>query len=237
MMSRPPIASSKKPEAGSAGAGKAGAGKLRAVALDLDGTAKTEAGPLNPVLADRLAKLRTRGIRVILATGRSVAELEGLVDFGMFDAIVAENGTVLVVNGQSSVLAPASWLRTRDELTKVLGRGSERVVISLSREMLEKAERLVKGRAKIELNKDRIMIMPEGFDKGRGLVAALKEMGISKGVACIGDGENDLSMFEVSDYRVALQNSVGILKEKADYIASHSDGEGAVEAMDELMLR
>ncbi len=213
-----------------------GFGQLRALALDLDGTAKADGEPFNPALAERLARLRAVGVKVILATGRSVSELEGLVDFGMFDAIVAENGTILVVDGRKTILAPPDWVRERARLAKVLGQGSEEVLISLGREKLEEARRLVSGRAKVELNKDRIMVGPKGLDKGTGLLEALKGMGISGGVGCIGDGENDLPMFRVSTRKIALENSVEALKREADYVAAKPDGDGAAEAIDELML-
>lgn len=231
---RPGTARAERPHSGRVSEEADGVG-IRAVALDLDGTMMAGAEPPSASLLERLSKLRERGVAVILATGRSLAELGRFVDFGAFDAIVAENGTVLVIDGEKSVLAPPSWLRVRNEFARVLGGGTEEVVISLGREMLEAAKGVVKGRARIELNKDRIMIVPEGCDKGRGLVSALRRMGISGGVACVGDGENDLPMFEASDYAVALQNSVGILKDRADYIASRPDGEGAAEALDVLL--
>lgn len=220
-----------------AGSGGHGEGPVRAVVLDLDGTAKMGDGPFSPVLADRLSKLRARGIKVILATGRCVSELETIIDFALFDAVVAENGTVQVIGREEKILAPAEWFPLRSALVQVFGQGPEEVVISMSRSLLPDAQLVVKDRARIELNKDRVMIMPTGFDKGRGLAATLKEMGISKGVTCIGDGENDLSMFRVSDCRVALENSVDILKKEADHVTSRPDGEGAVEAIDELILR
>ncbi|MDG6960071.1 MAG: HAD hydrolase family protein, partial [Nitrososphaerota archaeon] len=49
--------------------------------------------------------------------------------------------------------------------------------------------------------------------------------------ACIGDGENDLPMFGVSGFRIALRNSVDDLKRRADYVADGSDGEGSMEAI------
>ncbi|MDG6900661.1 MAG: HAD hydrolase family protein [Nitrososphaerota archaeon] len=210
---------------------------FRALALDFDGTAITDGEPLNSDLAERIAKLRAIGVKVILATGRSVSELQELVDLGMFDAVVAENGTILVISGTKSTLAPKRWLRERKKFVKVLGQGFEEVLISLGRERLDEARSLVGGRAKIELNKDRIMVGPTGFDKGSGLKEALRRLGIGDGVVCIGDGENDLPMFRVSNVRIALLNSVEALKSEADYIASRPDGEGAAEAIGELMLK
>lgn len=210
-------------------------GGLKALALDLDGTTKAVGEPLSPLLTDRIARLREKGVKVILVTGRGVADLKTLVDPKIFDAVVAENGTIIVMKGRKRVLVPAEWSRTRDELAEALGRGSEEVLISLDRDRLEDVERLVAGRAVVELNKDRIMIAPKGFDKGTGLLEALREMSIRGGVACAGDGENDIPMFRISDRRIALQNSIEALKGQADFVASRPDGEGVAEAIDELM--
>lgn len=207
------------------------------VVLDLDGTAKMPEEPFNPALGERLAELRRRGVRVMLATGRSVAELRTIVDFGLFDAVVAENGTVQLIGGAKKILAPAEWFPVRDMLLQTFGGGSEEVVVSLDRGLLPDAERVTGSAARVELNKDRIMILPAGFDKGRGVAATLRDMGTGGKVMSIGDGENDLSMFRVSDFRVALDNSVEALKKEADYIARSPDGQGAAEAIDELILR
>ena len=79
---------------------------VRAVALDLDGTIATR----DVVSADVLRAIvaaRASGLRVLLVTGRTVAALErgfpGLV--GEFDAVVAENGCVLVGPDRHRLLA------------------------------------------------------------------------------------------------------------------------------------
>jgi hydroxymethylpyrimidine pyrophosphatase-like HAD family hydrolase len=205
--------------------------------LDLDGTTKMPGKPINPALPARLSELRRREVKVILATGRSIADLRMIIDLTLFDAVVAENGTIQLIGGRKRILVPREWFPIREAIVKAYGSGSEEVVVSLDRSLLPDAQSSVKEGATIELNKDRIMIMPTGFDKGKGVVATLRDMGVTKTVMCVGDGENDLSMFMVSDFKVALENSVDILKKEADYVASRPNGEGVVEAIDELILR
>ncbi|RLE51873.1 MAG: phosphoglycolate phosphatase, partial [Candidatus Methanomethylicota archaeon] len=48
-------------------------------------------------------------------------------------------------------------------------------------------------------------------------------------LACIGDGENDLSLFKVAGFKVAVANAVEQLKKQADYVCSLPDGEGIAE--------
>lgn len=62
----------------------------RAVALDLDGTLTTGDWP-QPAVLDRIAALRADGVRMLLITGRILADLDvefpGLAD--RFDVVVA----------------------------------------------------------------------------------------------------------------------------------------------------
>jgi hydroxymethylpyrimidine pyrophosphatase-like HAD family hydrolase len=53
---------------------------------------------------------------------------------------------------------------------------------------------------------------------------------------CLGDGENDLEMFRVCHVRVAVRNSVEVLKEQADYITTEDNGKGVTEAIDRYIL-
>jgi hydroxymethylpyrimidine pyrophosphatase-like HAD family hydrolase len=76
------------------------------VALDLDNTI-TSGGPPQGTVLDAIRAARAGGIRVLLVTGRILADLEadmpGLA--GEFDMVVGENGAVLAVGGVSTPLA------------------------------------------------------------------------------------------------------------------------------------
>ena len=50
-------------------------------------------------------------------------------------------------------------------------------------------------------------------------------------MACIGDGENDSTMFEAAGLRFAMGNAVPELKEKADFILPGNDRDGAAEGI------
>lgn len=204
------------------------------LAIDFDGTIKDHGRHVDGRLVERLAAVRKAGTLVVLVTGRCLPELEELIDTSVFDAIVAENGTILVIGSKKTLLAPEGWATIRAGLLAHFAKGCEEVVISLDREEEANAARLVGGRAKIELNKDKIMIMPQGIDKASGLAAAVKRLGLKGTIASVGDGENDLALFRASDYRIALQNSVESLKKEADYVSSLPDGEGLAEAIDRL---
>ena len=44
-------------------------------------------------------------------------------------------------------------------------------------------------------------------------------------IAVIGDGENDISMFEVTDNSVAMENAMEEVKEKANFVTNSNDEE------------
>ncbi|MDE1853337.1 MAG: HAD hydrolase family protein [Thaumarchaeota archaeon] len=208
---------------------------LDALAVDLDGTLTSGGLPLKRRPAKALRALKSSGTKIILATGRCVSEANRLVGEDLFDAIVAEEGALLAIGGAKKNSAPAGWNEVRAHLSKHFKPGCEEVILSAGIDTLSAALNLIPSQAKIELNKDRLMIVPRGVDKGTGLADALSRLHL-KGArtACIGDGENDAPMFDVAGVRVALKNSVPALKRRADFVTSGSDGEGTVQAIEKL---
>ena len=72
--------------------------------------------------------------------------------------------------------------------------------------------------------------------KGNALYALQDYLGISREeTACIGDGENDLSMFEAAGVKIAMGNAVAELKEKADQVTGTNDRDGAAAAIEKLL--
>ncbi len=215
----------------------AGRPQVDALAMDLDGTLTSGGQPLRPELVEAMKRLRESGTRLILVTGRCSVEALRITGEGLFDATVAENGAVLAVGATREPQAPVDWAGERARLLRQFDEGCEEVIISSSIENLALARSLVSTLAQVQVNKDRLMIVPSGVDKGTGLSAALKRLNLSPGrTACVGDGENDMPMFEISGLKVALANSVDELKQRADYVANGSDGEGTMEAIRDLFL-
>lgn len=50
----------------------------------------------------------------------------------------------------------------------------------------------------------------------------------------MGDGANDMSMFEMSGYKVAMENGNEELKKKADYITANNNQDGVARALEEI---
>lgn len=80
-------------------------------------------------------------------------------------------------------------------------------------------------------------IFAKTASKGNALAALGKYLGIDQGeIACIGDGENDLSMFEASGLKFAMGNAVPALKKKADHVVPENTRDGVAEAIERYIL-
>lgn len=73
-------------------------------------------------------------------------------------------------------------------------------------------------------------------NKGNAVKKLLGILNISKeDTIAIGDDNNDLSMFEQVGYRVAVDNAIDIVKEKADEITLSNDEDGVAIFLDKLL--
>ena len=82
-----------------------------------------------------------------------------------------------------------------------------------------------------------VEIFSKNASKGRALATLACELGIKKAeIACIGDSENDLSMFGVSGLKIAMGNSIEALKEKADVVVGTNDQDGVAQAIAQYIL-
>ena len=73
-------------------------------------------------------------------------------------------------------------------------------------------------------------------NKGNAVKKLLEILNISKeDTIAIGDDNNDLSMFEQVGYRVAVDNAIDIVKEKADEITLTNDEDGVAVYLEKLL--
>src|SRR5699024_9354548 len=64
-----------------------------------------------------------------------------------------------------------------------------------------------------------VEIMKEGVNKATGLEVLLEQLKLSEEeLMAVGDGENDLPMFELCSYSVAMRNAPDIVKKRADTV-------------------
>ena len=213
------------------------------LATDYDGTLAEDGGVAKATVR-ALEAFRRSGRSIILVTGRELAQLLEIFDrTDLFDWIVAENGALLyhpATRRKRLLTEPAprhfvEELKRRGvsristgEAVVATWRPHENIVLEVIRELgLER---------QITFNKDAVMVLPIGVDKGSGLDAALKEMKLSwKNVAGIGDAENDIAFLSKCACSVAVSNALDSVKARVDFTTSAARGEGVVELIHEIL--
>lgn len=214
-----------------------------ALATDYDGTL-ADHGQVSQRSIAALERVRASGRRLILVTGRELADLQRVFSgLDLFDRIIAENGAVLYrpTGRATRVLAerpPEQFLAAlREKHVAPLSVGNVVVATLRSQDaaVLEVVEALGLE-LQIIFNRESLMILPSGVNKATGLAAALEEMELSPHNAVgVGDAENDHAFLGLSECGVAVANALPLLKERADFVTRAPAGEGVAELADRLL--
>ena len=81
-------------------------------------------------------------------------------------------------------------------------------------------------------------IRNKGTSKGMGFKRLLKDLNIKEAnAAVIGDWYNDLSLFKVGGFKVAISNAVAEVKRQADFITTKDNNNGGVGEFVEMILQ
>jgi hydroxymethylpyrimidine pyrophosphatase-like HAD family hydrolase len=197
--------------------------RLFTLALDYDGTIAL-GDRVDADVRNAIAASRTRGITVLLATGRILDELRRVAgDLHFVDGVIAENGAVLHFpeSGHSALLGPPVPQKFLDELSR---RGiAHRAGQSLVDADAGDAPAILDVIRSLELplvlifNKGRVMTMPQGISKGTGLHAALDTLRLSaRNTLAIGDAENDHELLRLAEVGAAVPWGSAALRAAAD---------------------
>jgi len=85
-------------------------------------------------------------------------------------------------------------------------------------------------------NKGSVMVLPSGVNKATGMLAALKDLGLSAhNVVGVGDAENDHAFLAECGCAVAVANALSTLKERADVVTQGKQGQGVEELIEQLL--
>lgn len=80
-------------------------------------------------------------------------------------------------------------------------------------------------------------IRKAGSNKGKGLLRVLKYLNIKPhDTAVIGDWYNDIPLFQVNAYKVAVANAIPELLSKADFVTKHNNNEEGAADFFEMLL-
>ena len=214
-----------------------------AMAFDYDATL-ADNGSVDLQVIAALERLAASKRLLIINSGRMLHDLKNVFpQVALFDAIVAENGATLYskkTEREVLLTKPASRQLVDDLLTAgvapiVIGRS---IIATTSNHALQMQESITKRKLDyaIIMNKGSAMALPVGIDKGSGLVAAARELGIDvASIISMGDAENDLSLFSVSGLGIAVANAVPELKDIAGLVTKEARGGGVIEAINLLL--
>jgi hydroxymethylpyrimidine pyrophosphatase-like HAD family hydrolase len=207
-----------------------------ALATDYDGTLARH-GRVDEPTIEALREVRRSGRKLILVTGRDLADLQrAFPELELFDLVVAENGALLFnpAKKEETPLAepppPALVARLRELGVHPLSVGrtivatwepNEKVVLDVIHELALELH--------IIFNKGAVMVLPGNINKAWGLKRALKALCLSPhNVVGIGDAENDQAFLATCGCAVAVANALPSVKAKADIVVA-DHGAGVVE--------
>ena len=81
-----------------------------------------------------------------------------------------------------------------------------------------------------------VHITEEGLNKSSGLKVAFEQRGIDpKKVIAVGDASNDIPMFELCGFAVAVNNEFKGVEEAADYLTKSKGTLGTIEFLEDFI--
>jgi len=217
--------------------------------FDIDGTICDYEGLLNLEAAQSIRWIRQLGYPVILASGRGPWDTFYLgVFLGCNPVAVCENGGILMTSpsdlqifGDKTVSLQAYNLLCKHieevKVKPVSARLTE-VVLMRTFEASKGQKILDEGKIPVTINDSKfaLHLTKTGLNKGVTLMLALKHLGLDPAsVAVVGDSDTDVPMFERCGYSAAVGNAPEDVKSKASFACKNEMGDGAVEAIQQIV--
>ncbi len=140
----------------------------------------------------------------------------------MFDLIAAENGALLYYpsTGEEKLLGEQASGELRADASTLRGGSSFGWPLRCcNRETLRsrgcQGDRELGLDLQVIFNRESVMVLPAGVDKGTGFRAAMAELRLpAASVIGIGDAENDYAFLSLCGFSVAVANAIPSLKER-----------------------
>jgi hydroxymethylpyrimidine pyrophosphatase-like HAD family hydrolase len=216
---------------------------ISVIATDFDGTI-SEGNRLAPEAGRVLRCWREAGRIAVLVSGRPFEFLRELQEREqVFDLIVAENGAVLY-NPHSDEMrlpfgqVPDELVDTLAQLGIPLWRGIAIAGTTLPYDdAVWVASRELGLAVHVETNRAEVMVLPPGASKGAGLLHLLQNEGLSpRNLLAFGDAENDRSLLETAEVKVAVANAVEGVKAIADHVTPETGPAGVAGFVERYLL-
>lgn len=151
-------------------------------------------------------------------------------------------GLLLMLLGRRSFREDAAGFRYSRDLSRKILRNrlpvEELQIFFMKPENRPVMEKILSGFPGLAVawDKSYVEIMAPGVSKGAALGSLAGHLGVARvNIACIGDNENDFSMFAFAGRRFAMGNAVEELKAMADTVLPTNDENGVVRAVEMLL--
>ncbi len=215
--------------------------------FDYDGTLTYESNEVPQVTRDALKKMKEKKLATLgIISGRDLPFLQKVDQnlSSVFSFLIAENGAISYFSDlKKKEVLGKDWSEKARRLLSTSGIPMHFAEVMFATG-IENAPRVsdfltkVGLEAKLVPNRDSLMVLPPGVDKGTGVAATVQHFGTTKKhfLTCFGDGENDLALFAPADLGVAVANAVDALKKIADVVTEKPGGYGVAEYLSETFL-
>jgi hydroxymethylpyrimidine pyrophosphatase-like HAD family hydrolase len=211
------------------------------IAVDVDGTLY-DGGIVATEAIEALREADDEGHIVMIVTGRRWEDLPNVVPAEVIElcfALVCEEGGVLVSPGTRAITLLAETYHP--EMVAALTAGGVpaldvgHVVLagpSTFIDVFEAVHAQFDSGHHVIVNKGSVALAPPDCDKGTGLRAAIKTLGLEGlPIIAIGDATNDLPMFEIADHPCAVANADSNVLAAGVPLLQHRGGAGVAEAL------
>ncbi len=172
----------------------------------------------------------------IVVTGRERKFINVLANGLNPTAWVLENGPLLLIGNNEIHLVNKEWFEVREKVIEKLEKLGLRYSVGKIIIYLDNAvnfsNELKFDCARVEWNRNDAMIMPKNMDKGKGLLELIKILKFKGKIIAVGDSQNDIPLFNVADFKVAVGNALDEIKKIADLVLNEENGKGVISLLE-----
>ncbi|BDC18344.1 phosphoglycolate phosphatase [Acidianus sp. HS-5] len=172
----------------------------------------------------------------VVVTGREKRFINVLANGLTPTAWVLENGPLLLIGEKEVYLVDKEWFEIREKIIEKLEKLGLRYSVGKIIIYLDNAvnfgNKLKFDCARVEWNRNDAMIMPKNMDKGKGLLELIKILKFNGKIIAVGDSQNDIPLFNVADFKVAVANALDEIKKIADLVLDEENGKGVISLLE-----
>ncbi len=227
---------------------------IKAIVTDVDGTITDAYSRLELNAVAEIRRLEEMKYPVIIASGRTFCQISALsIYMGTFGGVICENGgivghkngDILLLGKKENAEIGFDILKKRlgDLVQKSRARSMYRI-IDIPLERTFSADHgndiLIEEHAPAHIIDTRVAyhLIDINVNKGNGLKKAGEIFHLKpENMVTIGDNLNDIDMFKIAGYSIALGNAPNDTKKNADYVCANTYGKGFEEAIDHLFRK